>query len=198
MDYAELLRHFRCPSIKARFVRADVRFVRSVFSGRLDCNHLVSKFALLVPGRRSRHTGVFHVPFGRVDTVKRSYWFVSQSWWMTFYLERHARIFSSLPGTSGQIWLITPKVWAHIWHSMEKANHYSSSCCFLLFTCTYLAPFLAFVTFIHYLWTFVALSFMAFAPFSAHAYIPMCLYARMWVCGGGGDVCACMSVGLGR
>ena len=57
MDYAELLRHFRCPSIKARFVQADVRFVRSVFSGRLDCNHLVSKFALLVPGRRSRQEG---------------------------------------------------------------------------------------------------------------------------------------------
>ena len=73
MDCAALSRHFQCPSIKARFVQSDVRFVRSVFGGRLDCSYLVSKFALLVPGRRSRHTGVLNIPFGRVDTVKRSY-----------------------------------------------------------------------------------------------------------------------------
>ena len=73
MDYAALSRHFQCPSIKARFVQSDVRFVRSVFGGRLDCSYLVAKFALVVPGRRSRHTGVLNVPFGRVDTVKRSY-----------------------------------------------------------------------------------------------------------------------------
>ena len=73
MDYAALSRLFQCPSIKARFVHSDVRFVRSVFGGRLDCSYLVSKFALLVPGRRSRHTGVLDVPSGRVDTVKRSY-----------------------------------------------------------------------------------------------------------------------------
>ena len=73
MDYTALSRHFNCPSIKARFVQSDVNFVRSVFSGRLDCSYLVAKFSLLVPGRRSRHTGVLSVPFGRVDTVKRSY-----------------------------------------------------------------------------------------------------------------------------
>ena len=32
--------------------------------------HLVSMFSLHVPGRRSRQTGLFNVPFGRVDTVK--------------------------------------------------------------------------------------------------------------------------------
>ena len=61
MDYAALSRHFLCPSIKARLVQSDVRFVWSVFGGRLDCNYLVAKFALLVPGRRSRHTGVLNV-----------------------------------------------------------------------------------------------------------------------------------------
>ena len=73
MDYASLTEHFHCASIRARFAQADVMFVRSVFSGRIDCAHLVSAFALLAPGRRSRQTGLFSVPFGRVNTVKNSY-----------------------------------------------------------------------------------------------------------------------------
>ena len=68
MDYAALSRLFQCPSINARFVQSDVRFVRSVFGGRLDCSYLVSKFALLVPGRRSRHTGVLDVQSPAVAT----------------------------------------------------------------------------------------------------------------------------------
>ena len=70
MDYDSLLRHFRCTSIKARFVQTDLKYLHSVFAGRLDCGHLVSMFSLHVPGRRSRQTGLFNVPFGRVDTVK--------------------------------------------------------------------------------------------------------------------------------
>ena len=70
MDYDSLLRHFPCTSIKARFVQTDLKYLHSVFAGRLDCGHLVSMFSLHVPGRRSRQTGLFNVPFGRVDTVK--------------------------------------------------------------------------------------------------------------------------------
>ena len=73
MDYASLTEHFRCASIKARFVQADVMFLRSVFSGRLDCTHLVTAFALRAPGRGTRQTGLFSVPFGRVNTVHNSF-----------------------------------------------------------------------------------------------------------------------------
>ena len=73
MDYASLLEHFRCPSIKGRFVQTDLKFLRSVFAGRLDCGHLVTMFSLHVPGRRSRQTGLFNVPFGRVESVKNGF-----------------------------------------------------------------------------------------------------------------------------
>ena len=70
MDYCSLLKHFKCPSIKARFNYIDVNFMRSVFSGRLDCEHIVSLFSLSVPIRRSRHTGLFNVPPGRVNALQ--------------------------------------------------------------------------------------------------------------------------------
>ena len=73
MDYESLVTHFRCSSIKARFAQADIRFMRSTFNGRLDCNELVPMFALLAPGRRSRHTGLFSVPRGRVNTVQNGF-----------------------------------------------------------------------------------------------------------------------------
>ena len=73
MDYDSLMTHFRCPSVKARFTQADIRFLRSAFSGRLDCNELVPMFRLLAPVRRSRHTGLFSVPRGRVNTVQNGF-----------------------------------------------------------------------------------------------------------------------------
>ena len=71
LDYDSLLDHFKCQSIKARMTQADITFMRSVFSGRIDCNELVAKFSLATQVRRSRHTGLFHVPFGRVNSVQR-------------------------------------------------------------------------------------------------------------------------------
>ena len=47
--------------------------MRSVFGGHLDCEQLVSMFSLSVPARRSRHTGLFHVPPGRVNSVQRCF-----------------------------------------------------------------------------------------------------------------------------
>ena len=71
LDYDSLLDHFKCQSIKARMTQADITFMRSVFSGHIDCNELVAKFSLATQVRRSRHTGLFHVPFGRVNSVQR-------------------------------------------------------------------------------------------------------------------------------
>jgi len=65
-----LLEHFNTTSIKARFVQADIMFMYNILHHRIDSNHLVSLLGLNVPGRRSRHTGLFHEPFGRVNTVK--------------------------------------------------------------------------------------------------------------------------------
>jgi len=72
MDYDSLLLHFNTMSIKARFIQADIMFMYKVLHQRIDSDFLVSLFGLNVPGRRSRHTGVFHEPFGRVNTVKNS------------------------------------------------------------------------------------------------------------------------------
>ena len=73
MDYDSLLKHFKCLSIKARFTQADVVFMQSVFRGRLDCGKLVSMFSLSAPTRRTRHTGLFHVPGGRVNSVRNGF-----------------------------------------------------------------------------------------------------------------------------
>ena len=72
LEYGSLLRHFNTMSIRSRFVHADLMFMYSVFNHRIDCNQLVSMFGLSVPGRRSRHTGLLHEPFARVNVVKNS------------------------------------------------------------------------------------------------------------------------------
>lgn len=73
MDYVSLLEHFKYQSIKARFSQIDMNFLRSAMVGRLDCHQLTAMFSLAVPARRTRHTGLFHVPGGRVNSVKNSF-----------------------------------------------------------------------------------------------------------------------------
>ena len=73
LEYERLLSYFRTPSIKARLIQTDLLFLHSVFHQRLDCAQLTSMFGLATPVRRSRHTGLFHVPFGRVNAVKRGF-----------------------------------------------------------------------------------------------------------------------------
>ena len=73
LDYDYLLAYFKTTSIKARFTQTDIFFMRNVFHRKIDSDHLTSLFGLTVPGRRSRHTGLFNVPFGRVNTVKSSF-----------------------------------------------------------------------------------------------------------------------------
>ena len=72
MDYVSLLEYFNVTSIKARFIQADIMFMHNILHHRIDSNHLVTLLGLNVPGRRSRHTGLFYEPFGRVNTVKNS------------------------------------------------------------------------------------------------------------------------------
>ena len=73
LDYDSLLSHFCVPSIKARLVQTDLVFLHDIFHNQLDCPHLTSLFGLATPARRSRHTGLFHIPFGRVSTVKSAF-----------------------------------------------------------------------------------------------------------------------------
>lgn len=73
VDYESLLTFFNVDSIKARFIQADLFFLLNVFKGKIDCSHLTAVFGLAVPDRRSRHTGLFHVPYGRVNTVKSGF-----------------------------------------------------------------------------------------------------------------------------
>ena len=72
LEYDSLLQHFNIMSIRSRFVQADLMFLHSVLNNRVDCNQLVEKFGLAVPGRRLRHTGLLHEPFCRVNAVKDS------------------------------------------------------------------------------------------------------------------------------
>ena len=73
LDYESLLIFFNMCSFKSRFIQADLSFLLSVCSGRIDCPYLMAVFGLAVPGRRSRQTGLFYVPFGRVNTVKSGF-----------------------------------------------------------------------------------------------------------------------------
>ena len=73
MGYTSLLNHLKCQSIKARFTQTDMRSLQSVMLGRLDCQRLVSMFSLAVPSRHTRLTGVFHVPGGRVNSVRNGF-----------------------------------------------------------------------------------------------------------------------------
>ena len=61
--------------MKSRLTHIDLKFARSVLSGRLDCTDIVGMFPLSVPGRRTRRPELFHVPrgSGRVDSVKRGF-----------------------------------------------------------------------------------------------------------------------------
>ena len=73
LDYVSLLKLFRCESIKSRFTRCDISYMRSVFGGRVDCTDIVAMFSVSAPTRRTRFPELFHVPRGRVDTVKRGF-----------------------------------------------------------------------------------------------------------------------------
>ena len=74
LSYSDLLTSFNIASLAQRRVQYDILFVHKTFSGRIDSSFLLQSFSLDTPVRHTRaavHT-LMHVPFARVDTVKRS------------------------------------------------------------------------------------------------------------------------------
>ena len=69
LDYNELLRRFNVTSLKSRRNQHDLLFLRNLFRGRVDSPDLLSRFSLSAPQRLGRRLQLFHVPFGRVDSV---------------------------------------------------------------------------------------------------------------------------------
>ena len=72
LDYVHLLSHFEVPSIKSRFLQHDMQFIYNIYHGRLDCTELVSLFSLSAPARRTRSLDLWHIPYGRVNTIQNS------------------------------------------------------------------------------------------------------------------------------
>ena len=54
-------------------INVMVRGCDPVISSDVDCHQIVGMFPLSAPGRRTRHSELFHVPrrSGRVETVRR-------------------------------------------------------------------------------------------------------------------------------
>ena len=74
LSYSDLLQSFNIASLAQRRVQYDILFVYKILSGRIDSSLLLQSFSLQTPTRHTRsalHT-VMHVPFARVDTVKRA------------------------------------------------------------------------------------------------------------------------------
>ena len=71
--YADLLSSINVASLSQRRVQYDVLFVHKIFTGRIDSPFLLESFSLQASTRYTRampHT-IIHIPFARVDTVKR-------------------------------------------------------------------------------------------------------------------------------
>ena len=73
LEYKDLLRSFNVTSLEHRRLQYDILFVYKIHSGQVDCPFLLQSLPLNVPTRltRSAPNTVFHVPFARVETVKR-------------------------------------------------------------------------------------------------------------------------------
>ena len=70
LDYRQLLNVFNVPTLEARRVQFDLLFLRNILSCKIDSSFLLTCFGLHVPSRTTRKSVLFHVPFGRVLTVK--------------------------------------------------------------------------------------------------------------------------------
>ena len=70
-DYKSLLSHFGVASLEARRKLYDLMFIRNIHKNTIDSSFLLNKFALAVPPRMLRGRVLFHVPYARVNTVKR-------------------------------------------------------------------------------------------------------------------------------
>ena len=70
LRYDELLRHFRLSTLLGRRRQHDLMFLRNVHCNAVDSPYLLTRLPLAVPSRLLRNHALFHVPRGRVTTVK--------------------------------------------------------------------------------------------------------------------------------
>ena len=72
LEYADLLAHFRMAPLAARREQHDIMFIRNVHCHALDSSFLLEMFPLYASSRVLRSNMLFHVPYGRVNTVRNS------------------------------------------------------------------------------------------------------------------------------
>lgn len=73
LTYVHLLAFFKITSLTNRRFQYDVLFTHKIMSGKVDSALLLGNFPLHVPARPTRTgtTTLLHVPYGRVECVKR-------------------------------------------------------------------------------------------------------------------------------
>ena len=73
LAYSDLLSHFKVSSLASRRQQFDILFVYKIILGRIDSAQLLGSIPLHVPARLTRggNAQLLHVPFARVDSVKR-------------------------------------------------------------------------------------------------------------------------------
>ena len=69
LSYESLLDYFGVPSLKSRRIQHDLLFLKSIYSGKIDSQILLSNFPLHVPARSTRMRHLFAERRGRVSTV---------------------------------------------------------------------------------------------------------------------------------
>ena len=70
LQYNDLLKYFGLCTLAARREQHDLMFIRNVHRHCVHSPFLLAQFPLNVPSRMLRNMIVFHVPYGRVNTVK--------------------------------------------------------------------------------------------------------------------------------
>ena len=74
VDYKDLMQSFNVTSLAHRRLQYDIMFIYKVHSRKVDSPFLLESFPLHVPTRQTRTSShvLFHVPYARVEAVKRS------------------------------------------------------------------------------------------------------------------------------
>ena len=72
LAYDALLTRYSFIALEKRRCQHDMVFLASIFRHSIDCDVLRASFGLSAPVRSTRQLSLFHVPYGRVETVKRS------------------------------------------------------------------------------------------------------------------------------
>ena len=71
LRYDALQRRFGLVPLSKRREQHDLMFMRNIYRHAIDSSYLLEKMSLAVPVRHTRRHSLFHVPYARVNTVKR-------------------------------------------------------------------------------------------------------------------------------